>query len=152
MDRARRARLAAACFPVALLAAGCTPYYSHPGALADERDRLQAAGKAAPEDPRYPQALYAVYTDMANAVVKHPRHSLPLTERVQDRRGGEDGRPPRGTCCLGGLAFTADILVVNPLRILRSVFTLPVAWAARAAYRRDAEEALARWQTLEPAP
>jgi hypothetical protein len=107
-----------------------------------------------PADPRYPQALYAIYLDMAGTVVADVTNPLPLTDKVHagiapDRKK----RSRKGTCCLGGLAFLGDLLVVTPLRIVRTVVTMPVAWVARAHYRHEAKNARDRWQALEkPAP
>lgn len=140
------------CLSAAL--AGCLPHYRAPTELARERDRVAGEERRHPEDPRYPQALYAIYLDMAGAVVADVESPLPLTDKVHARVSpGKKSR--KGTCCLGGLAFLGDLLIVTPLRAVRTVVTMPVAWVARAHYRSEAEDARDRWQALEkqaPAP
>lgn len=139
----------------AILAGGCLPHYRAPTGLARERDRVVEEARQHPADPRYPQALYAIYLDMAGAVVADVTSPLPLTDRVH-AGGFPDKKSRKGTCCLGGLAFLGDLLVVTPLRAVRTVVTMPVAWAARAHYRHEAKNARTRWQALEkkakPAP
>ena len=76
---------------------------------------------------------------------------LLLAEKLHAGMAAEK-RGKAGTCCLGGLAFTADLLVVLPLRALRTVVTMPMAWASAAHYRRRAEKSLRRWQELEKSP
>lgn len=134
----------------AFLLTGCLPHYRHPEALARERDKVEAEAEQSPADPRPPKALYAIYLDMAEQVtVEEP--TLLLAEKLH---AGMDARKrgKAGTCCLGGLAFAADLLVVLPLRALRTVVTMPMAWASAAHYRRRAESNLERWQALEKSP
>ncbi len=132
----------------AALAGGCLPYYRAPTELARERDRVVEEERQHPADPRYPQALYAIYLDMAGAVVVHVESPLPLTDKVH-AGAAPDQRGRKGTCCLGGLAFLGDLLIMTPLRAVRTVVTMPVAWAARAHYRSEAKDARDRWQVLE---
>ena len=132
-----------------LLLPGCFPYYRQDPGLARERQELLSLEIERPEDPRYPQARYAVCLRLAETAVHESKSPLPLSDRVQNRVTSESGRNP--ACCLGGLAFAADVLVVAPLRFLRTVFTLPVAWVRRSSWRREAEEARTRWMALDPA-
>ena len=126
---------------------GCLPYYRPDPGLERERDELRVQERGHPDAARYPQARYAVCEKLAGTLISESA-PLPLSRWAQ--AGVRPEKAGTGTCCLGGLAFTADLLVVVPLRALRTVFTLPVAWGRRASLRREAEEARRRWMALDP--
>ncbi len=130
-----------------LLLAGCFPYYHPDRGLERERLALQAEAREHPKDPRFPQGLYAVCARLAETLVAQSS-PLPLSKRVQ--AGVSPENAGTGTCCLGGLAFTADLLVVAPLKALRTVFTMPVAWVREGSLKREAEAARTRWLALDP--
>ena len=129
------------------LLAGCFPYYHPDPGLEREREELRVQERDHPDAARFPQARYAVCTKLADTLVAESA-PLPLSRRAQ--AGVKPEEAGTGTCCLGGLAFVADLLVVAPLKALRTVFTLPVAWGRRVSLRSEAEEARRRWLELDP--
>ena len=140
------------CFPVLLLLAcpflaGCLPHYHVDPVLRSERGEWLEGERAHPGDPAYPRALYAVCARLSGSCSVPSEPPLLLTDKVHDRRRGKG---EAGTCCLGGLGFAGDALLVTPLRFLRTFLTMPVAWAEEARYRREAKAALGRWKALEP--
>jgi len=130
-----------------LLLAGCFPYYRPDPGLEHEREELKAQERTHPAVAAVPQALYAVCAKLAETLVVQSE-PLPLSRRAQ--AGVKPEEAGTGTCCLGGLAFAADLLVVAPCRAVRTAFTLPVAWWRRGALEREAEDARRRWMALDP--
>lgn len=133
----------------ALLCAGCLPHYQGNAELSADHRRWRAERETHPDDPKYPQALFAVCRQLERGCIVESEPALPLTGAIHQRRI-ERGKGEVGTCCLGGLGFAADVLVVTPLRAVRTVFTLPVGWVQRARWKREADEALKRWRELDP--
>ena len=132
---------------LAPLLAGCLPYYHPDPGLERERTELLAQERGHPDDAQYPQARYAVCEKLAESLIAESP-PLPLSHWAQAGLSPESAGA--GTCCLGGLAFVADILVVVPLRALRTVFTLPVAWGRKPLLKGEAEAARRRWLELDP--
>lgn len=130
--------------------AGCLPYYHPDPGLEKEREEAIRLEEAHPQDPRYPQARYAICLKLADSLAAEPPSALPLTDKVHGKVANR--APAAGTCCLGSLAFLADVAVMTPLRAVRTLVTMPVAWGRKRSLRKEAGKARERWQALEAAP